>query len=170
MVIFDVDIIRKEVNVKENFKSAVHMIIKDNNKILVQKRKGTKLWLGYYALPAGHIDEGENQYEAVIREAKEELDININIDDLEDMGTVLRKNYFEIDGKKLDPYIDFYFLIKNYKGTIKIAEENKCDELLWVDKDHLPKPFINYEGDFLDNKNIKTYDCKTQGSYVKNIK
>ena len=54
------------------------MIIMDNNKILLQKRKGTKLWPGYYALPAGHIDQGENQYKALIREAKEELDIEIN--------------------------------------------------------------------------------------------
>ena len=58
---------------KEMFKSAVHIIIMDNDMILLQKRKGTKLWPGYYALPAGHIDQGENQYEALIREAKEEL-------------------------------------------------------------------------------------------------
>ena len=53
--------------------SAVHMLIMDNNKILLQKRKGSKLWPGYYALPAGHIDEGENQYDALVREAKEEI-------------------------------------------------------------------------------------------------
>ena len=63
---------------KANFKSAVHMIIQDDNKILIQKRRNTKLWNGYYALPAGHIDEGENQYDALIREAKEELNIIIN--------------------------------------------------------------------------------------------
>lgn len=43
---------------KEMFKSAVHMIIMNNDKLLIQKRKGTKLWPGYYALPAGHIDVG----------------------------------------------------------------------------------------------------------------
>ncbi len=50
---------------KEMFKSAVHMIIVYNDMILLQKRKGTKLWPGYYALPAGHIDQGENQYDAL---------------------------------------------------------------------------------------------------------
>ncbi len=50
---------------KEMFKSAVHMIIMYNDMILLQKRKGTKLWPGYYALPAGHIDQGENQYDAL---------------------------------------------------------------------------------------------------------
>ena len=96
---------------KEMFKSAVHMIIMDNNKILLQKRKGTKLWPGYYALPAGHIDQGENQYEALIREAKEELDIEINPKDIINSYVVLRRNYFEIDGKILEPYIDYYFEI-----------------------------------------------------------
>ena len=60
---------------KELFKSAVHIILTKDNKILLQKRKGSKLWPGYYALPAGHIDSGENQYDALVREAKEELDI-----------------------------------------------------------------------------------------------
>ena len=67
---------------KEMFKSAIHIIIMDNNKILLQKRKGSKLWPGYYALPAGHIDKGENQYEALIREAKEELGLDITDDDM----------------------------------------------------------------------------------------
>ena len=55
---------------KELFKSAVHIILTKDNKILLQKRKGSKLWPGYYALPAGHIDSGENQYDALVREAK----------------------------------------------------------------------------------------------------
>ena len=67
---------------KAIFKSAVHMLIMDGNKILIQKRKGSKLWPGYYALPAGHIDEGENQYDALVREAKEELNIEINPNDI----------------------------------------------------------------------------------------
>ena len=85
---------------KEMFKSAVHMIIMDNDLILLQKRKGTKLWPGYYALPAGHIDQGENQYKALIREAKEELNIEINPKDIINSYVVLRRNYFEVDGKK----------------------------------------------------------------------
>ena len=60
---------------KAMFKSAVHIILMNENRILLQKRKGSKLWPGYYALPAGHIDEGETQYDALVREAKEELDI-----------------------------------------------------------------------------------------------
>ena len=152
---------------KAFFKSAVHMIIWKDNKILVQKRKGSKLWPGYYALPAGHIDEGENQYDALKREAKEELGIEIDINNIINSYAVLRRNFFEIDGKQLEPYIDYYFEINEYKGIPKIMEEDKCEELIWVDVNNLPKPFINYEGTFLEDKTITTYDCKTDGAYVK---
>lgn len=154
---------------KEMFKSAVHMIIMNNDKLLIQKRKGTKLWPGYYALPAGHIDVVENQYEALVREAKEELNIEINPKDITNSYVVLRRNYFEIDGKKLEPYIDYYFEISEYQGVPSIVEQDKCDELIWADINDLPNPFINYEGDFLSDKSITTYDCKIDGAYVKKI-
>ena len=67
---------------------------------------------------------------------------------------VLRRNFFEIDGKLLEPYIDYYFEIKKYKGIPKIIEADKCDELLWADVNDLPEPFINYEGKFLEDKTI----------------
>lgn len=152
---------------KAIFKSAVHMIIIKDNKILLQKRKGSKLWPGYYALPAGHIDNGENQYDALIREAKEELDIKLDPKNIIKSYVVLRRNYFEIDGKQLEPYIDYYFDINQFEGIPKIMEEDKCDELIWAEINNLPEPFINYEGVFLEDKTITTYDCKTDGAYVK---
>ncbi len=155
---------------KEMFKSAVHMLIVNNDKILLQKRKGTELWSGYYALPAGHIDEGENQYEALVREAKEELGIEISLEDITKSYVVLRRNFFKIDGKKLEPYIDYYFEIAKYKGTPKIVELDKCDELKWASINDLPEPFINYEGEFLANRRITTYDCLVDGAYVKKVK
>ena len=152
---------------KELFKSAVYMIITKDNKILVQKREGTNAWCGYYALPAGHIDVGENQYEALVREAKEELNIDIDINNITNSYTVLRRNFYNMNNKKSDNYIDFYFEISKYNGTPSIAETNKCSELLWVDIHNLPEPFIDYEGLFLENRNIKTCDCYKMGKYIK---
>ena len=154
---------------KAIFKSAVHMIITKDNKILLQKRKGSKLWPGYYALPAGHIDEVETQFDALIREAQEELGINIDPKNILNSYVVLRRNFFEIDGKQLEPYIDYYFDIEEFEGIPKIMEEDKCDVLIWADVDNLPEPFINYEGVFLEDKST-TYDCKTDGAYVKRLK
>jgi len=91
---------------KSKFRCAVHLILINQNKILVQKRKGTKLWPGYYGLPAWHIEICENQYEALIREVKEELGIEIKIKDIINNYVVFRRNFFEVDSKKMEPYID----------------------------------------------------------------
>ena len=131
---------------KEKFLSSIYLIIKnDNGKILLQRRQGTKLWPGFLALPAGHIDEGEGPYESAIREAKEELDITITRNDISDSFVVMRKN------KSLMPYYDVYFNISNYIGNIKIAEPLKCSELIWQDINNLPNDMIDFEISAINN-------------------
>ena len=127
---------------KEKFLSSVYLIIKnENDEILLQRRQGTKLWPGFLALPAGHIDEKENAYDAVIREAKEELGIEISISNIVDTFVVNRRN------KSLMPYYDVYFEINGYKGDIQISEPEKCSELVWSDINNLPEDMIDFEID-----------------------
>ena len=125
---------------KEKFLSAVYLIIKNKEgKVLLQRRQGTKLWPGFLALPAGHIDEGENAIDAVIREAKEELSIEITEDGIVDSFVVNRRN------KSLKPYFDVYFEISSYQGQIKINEPEKCSELKWCDINNLPNDLVDFE-------------------------
>ena len=132
---------------KEKFLSAVYMIIKNKEgKVLLQRRQGTKLWPGFLALPAGHIDEGENAIDAVIREAKEELDITITEDDIIDSFVANRRN------KSLKPYFDVYFEISSYEGTIKINEPDKCSELRWCDMNNLPEDMVDFEIEAIKNR------------------
>lgn len=134
---------------REKFLSSIYLIIKnDKNQILLQRRQGTKLWPGFLALPAGHIDEGENAYEALIREAKEELNILVNINDIIDTFIVNRKN------KSLSSYYDVYFEISKYEGEIIINEPEKCSELLWADINNLPTDMIEFEKEAINN-NLK---------------
>jgi len=134
---------------KENFLSSIYLIIKnEEGKILLQRRQGTKLWCGFLALPAGHIDEGENAYDAALREAKEELGIEISISDIIDTFVANRRN------KSLQPYYDVYFELKSYKGNITIKEPEKCSELIWCDINDLPNDMIDFEKDAIA-KNMK---------------
>ena len=41
------------------------------------------------------------------------------------------------------------------------------EDLIWADIENLPEPFINYEGAFLEDRTITTYDCKIDGAYGK---
>ena len=146
---------------KENFLSAIYLIIKnDDGKILLQRRQGTKLWPGFLALPAGHVDEGENVYDAAIREAREELSITITKQDIIDSFVVNRRN------KSLPPYFDVYFEISSYQGDIKINEPEKCSELKWCDINDLPEDMIDFEIDAIRNRQnnilFSTFDADNE--------
>lgn len=137
---------------REELLSAVYMIIKnERGEVLFQRRWGSKLWPHFLGLPAGHVDKGEDAYEALIREAREELNIDITTKNIEDIFVVNRIN------KNLKPYYDIYFVIRSYKGIIKINEPNKCQELKWVLLDNMPDDVIEFEKIALDNyeKKIK---------------
>ena len=132
---------------KENFLASIYLIIKNKEgKILLQRRQGTRLWPGFLALPAGHVDEGENVYDTAIREAREELSITITKQDIIDSFVVNRRN------KSLAPYFDVYFEISSYEGKIKINEPEKCSELKWVDINNLPNDMIDFEVEAIRNR------------------
>lgn len=137
---------------RERFLYSVYLLIKnDKGEILLQRRQGTKLWPGFLALPAGHIDEKENAYDAAIREAREELGIEISIDNIIDTFVVNRRN------KSLMPYYDVYFEINGYAGEIQISEPEKCSELVWCNINNLPEDMVDFEIEAIKNnqKGIK---------------
>ena len=130
---------------REKFLSSIYLIIKDeNDKVLLQRRQGTKLWPGFLALPAGHIDVGENAYEAAVREAREELGIEVCEDDLVNPFVVNRRN------KSLPPYYDVYFEVAKYTGKVCIKEPEKCSEIVWCHPHQLPEDMIDFEKEAME--------------------
>lgn len=125
---------------KEQFLSSIYLIIKnEKGEVLLQRRQGTKLWCGFLALPAGHVDSGENVYDALIREAREELNIKVDKHSIIDTFVVNRRN------ESLKPYFDVYFEISKYDGEIVINELEKCSEIVWCNLNDLPDDMIEYE-------------------------
>jgi len=58
------------------------MIVDADNRLLVVRKKGSS----YFMMPGGKIEKGELSSQALIRELKEELDLDILSRDLEYMG------------------------------------------------------------------------------------
>src|SRR5690606_36692822 len=53
------------------------LILRSNNELLLAERPGDKPWSGWWELPGGKIEPGETVLQALARELKEELDIDV---------------------------------------------------------------------------------------------
>ena len=94
-----------------------------NEEILFQKRKNTGYCDGFYDLSAsGHVDANESMKHAMCREAKEELGITINENDLEFVYLIHKNSNGCI-------YYNGYFKANNWIGEPYINEPEKNEEL-----------------------------------------
>jgi 8-oxo-dGTP pyrophosphatase MutT (NUDIX family) len=59
-------------------KQAVVVVLRDGGRVLVVRRGPSAARSGYWAPPSGRIEPGETQAEAVAREAREELGLDVH--------------------------------------------------------------------------------------------
>ena len=112
---------------------AVHLLIIKDNKILLERSiKPDKNYYMNLVIPSGHLKEGENVEEAMIREAKEELGIDLKEFEL---VQIMNVNGFS------DVYDCYFFLCKNYDGELINNEPDYTKGLEWHS---LEKPIENF--------------------------
>lgn len=126
----------------EKFKiiPTVYLILMKDNKILLSRRYNTGFHDGEYSFPAGHLTENETLIQAIIREAKEEIGIKVNPEDLKLIHVIHRKK----EKDREEDRINFFFIAKKWAGAPKIMEPYKCDDLDWFPFNKLPKNIIPY--------------------------
>lgn len=115
-----------------------HLLLIQDEKLLLMKRIVKDELAGRYALVAGKVDQFENPRKALAREVFEEVGIHILPENLEHLATVhhAETNYL---GQKHD-VIEFYFLPKTWEGVPMIMEPDKASELAFFALDDLPTP------------------------------
>ena len=103
------------------YKSA-GIIIKDR-KFLITRTRGKN----FFVSPGGKIEKGETIIEALERELKEELDINIDTESLENFGV-----FYALAQGLEDKYLEMnVFIVNKYKG--EIIPSSEIEEVMWVD-------------------------------------
>lgn len=117
---------------------SVHVLFFKDARILLSLRKNVSSD-GLYGLVAGHLNEGETVTHAIIREAKEEADIDINPADIE--FTTVCHSY---SAKNKKEFIQFYVICRKWQGEIKNNEPEKCGNLKFFPVDALPKNMVPY--------------------------
>ncbi len=120
---------------------AVYIIFRDKSgkKVLLSQRFNTGYRDGEWSLPGGHVsgaDEngGEPAAMAAVREAKEEVGVNINPKALYLAHVVHRLGKVP----ELHERIDFCFEATRWAGELVNAEPDKCSGIEWFNLDNLP--------------------------------
>jgi 8-oxo-dGTP diphosphatase len=95
-------------------------------------RRGTVVYKGYWALPGGRVDFGENAEQAIVREVKEETGLDVDV--VEKVGEY-RETGVQ-DGIEYD-YQPTCFLVRPIGGRIK-RQEKEIEEVKLFSLNGLP--------------------------------
>jgi mutator protein MutT len=122
--------------VRSRFPVTVHLLFLRGDQILIARRQNTGYRDGEYSVPAGHLDGGETVIAAGIREAREEVGLELSASGLEFAGVMHRLED--------DERVDFFLLVRTWNGEPLNNEPEKCDDLRWVNVASLPQNTVPY--------------------------
>ena len=111
------------------------MIFNGKGELLLAKRgREAKNERGCWEVPGGSVDFGETRAQAAVREAKEELGVDVLI--VQELPGI--DHLIPEEGQH---WVTTPFMVKVKAGQKpKIMEPHKCDELGWFAIDNMPTP------------------------------
>lgn len=116
---------------------SVYMVLVRDGKILLARRANTGFMDGMYSFPAGHLEGSETLKQGAIREAKEEVGVDVEPNDAQLVHVVSRLGH---DGER----VGFFFRTEKWSGEPKIMEPDKCDDVAWFAVDAVPENTVDY--------------------------
>ncbi|WP_308121786.1 NUDIX hydrolase [Actinotalea ferrariae] len=128
--------------------AASYVVLRRQDEVLLQRRRGTGYMDGLWGLLAGHVDAGESVVDAAVREAHEEGAVGIEPSDLVPLTTLHR---FEPGGPAVEQRCDVFFETRRWAGEPRIAEPTNAAEMAWFPLDDLPDDVVPHERLVLDH-------------------
>jgi SAM-dependent methyltransferase len=118
----------------------VHLFLLRGGDVLLSRRAGTGYADGLLHAPSGHLEDGEDVRSGMIREAREEIGVDLAPDELD---AVLVMQHKAPDGR---PRIGWFFVSRLAAGAAEPAnqEPDKCSELGWYPLAQLPDDMVAY--------------------------
>lgn len=127
-------------------RAVVSFIINSKKQILLQKRsKYKKMWPNLWDVIGGHVLTGELGYQAIIRETKEEMGIDLKKEEIMFIGATTSSD------KKGDiinnHFNEYYICFKDIDINDLKLQEEEVSEARWFEKDEVVKMIEdNYNG------------------------
>lgn len=128
-------------------------IINDKQEILLQKRSANKRFNpNKWGLCAGHVDAYETLEEAALREIKEEVGLDVSIEELIPYGEK------EVTIKDSNSHITYFYYVKcNKKEDEFIIQEEELSKVKWFNIDEIIMMIKERKTSFKENK-IKSFE------------
>ncbi|MEQ3553967.1 NUDIX domain-containing protein [Pseudonocardia nematodicida] len=129
----------------------------ETTEVLLQLRRNTGYMDDHWAAAAaGHVEAGEDVLAAAVREAREELGIEIDPADLRPLTAVHRTGG---TGEEIDERVDFFFTCRRWSGEPRGAEPGRTAGVDWFGLASLPEHTVPHERAVLDALRTGTVDA-----------
>jgi 8-oxo-dGTP pyrophosphatase MutT (NUDIX family) len=122
---------------------AAYVYLRRDDQVLLQHRQNTGYMDGMWvAGAAGHIELGETAATAAVREAREELGIELKVMSLQP-ATIMQRT----DGTATpnEQRADWFFTATEWAGEPSAMEPDKCAQVAWFPLLALPDAMPEYE-------------------------
>jgi 8-oxo-dGTP diphosphatase len=108
--------------------TAVYLVLEKANRVLFQLRTATGYRDGEHGLPSGKVESGELLVDAIVREASEEVGLELRPEDLV-LSHLMERH------TPTGNWLDFFFVCLRWTGQPVNAEPHKCREIAWLQRD-----------------------------------
>ncbi|MGW7292854.1 NUDIX hydrolase [Streptomyces xiamenensis] len=133
----------------------VMIILERGDRILLAERANTGYADGLLNLPSGKVDPGESVIEAAVREAREEVGIDVAPSALR---TVHVTHHCNPEGQAR---IGWFFATSHWQGEPVNSEPEKCAGIAWHRPNELPDNTVPYNAHgiahYLKGENFSTH-------------
>ncbi len=113
-----------------------YLVLRYENKVLLQLRQNTGYLDGMWSFVAGHVEDGESGTKGMIREAFEEIGIQLCPSQIKAVHVMHRKT------NRLN--VDIFFECHSWQGEIENKELEKCADLGFFELEELPLNIVDY--------------------------
>lgn len=126
---------------KQRAQLDLHLILRRGEEILLGQRQNTGWGDGHWHLPSGHGEDGESAITGLVREAKEEIGVDIDPADVRFAHLLHHRTE--------SARAAIFFEVTRWAGEPANNEPDKCAGWRWFPLSGLPEQMIDYAAEAL---------------------
>ena len=115
---------------------ALLALVNEKNEVLISLRKNKKEYDGYWEYPGGKVEESETLEQAIIREIKEEINLDIS-------KNCIAPLTFAVDQNGGSETLLFLYICRKWEGSVTSLLDQRIKWIKPIDLAEYPMPAPN---------------------------